>query len=162
VWPLAIAAVVIVGLVLRSARRLLLTLIAWASGLAIVGAGYIWYAGWRNDRDLQRRRALIPRSAVEIHDARLAPQRYGGYAVSGRIFNRSQYELGSATLRIRIMDCNARAACEVVEDRVMVVEEDVPPGQARDFTQPLLLVQPPTIRGTLKWGFEIVGTEAAF
>jgi hypothetical protein len=146
-WLLALGAIVL-AIYSRGFRLV-------AAGVIVVGAVLIVYstASFNNEREAAR--SLIPLTDVEIDDARL-----GGFdRFTGRIRNSNRsHTLSSFDVKVTIRDCAPSGQCEVVGQTNTSVYANVPPGQARDFSDYLFFNPPPRIRGRMEWSYVIDAT----
>lgn len=79
------------------------------------------------------------------------------YKVTGRLFNNSnEYTLTEVGLKVRIEDCagDEGNSCIVVSEAGMTIDITIPPNQARDFTQEVLMpdFKP---RGEAHWVWDV-------
>ncbi len=161
-WPLAIAVVVVAGLVLAKLGRLLrvggrvLALIALGAG------GYFCYRYYREteNRDVARQR--IPVASVQMANVTLTPQRgtAGRYALAARVRNQSSaFTLSRIDVSVTIKDCVKVASCETTAHKVEHIRVAIPPGQSRDIRDDVVLWPVPVTRGRFAWSHQIVSTE---
>ena len=156
IWGLLglILVLVLVGMALtnRNAGRVLPVAIAVV--IAIIG-----YFAWQQNHQLERSKQLIPAAEVELADMKIVTEERGRQ-ITGRVRNHSQaYTLRELQVRISMEDC-ADSHCEVINQTDISFKPDVPPGQARDFREPLYFTSPIAPRGKLVLKYSVVGTRA--
>lgn len=161
-WPFAIVAGVVAGLVLAKLGRLLRIGGRTLAFIALAVGGWFWYRqrGEAADSDVARQR--IPLASVEMAHVTLTPQpdAAGRYALAARIRNRSPlFTLSGIDVAVTIKDCVARGPCETTAQHVQHIRLTVPPGQSRDVRDQVVLSQPPIARGRFAWSHAIVSTE---
>jgi hypothetical protein len=126
--------------------------------LAIV-IGIIGYFAWHQNQELQHAKQRIPAAEVELADMKIIDEERGKQ-ITGRVRNHSQqYTLRELQVRISMEDC-ADNRCEVINQTDIALKPDVPPGQARDFREPLYFTSPLAPRGKLVLKYSVVGTRA--
>lgn len=155
IWGLIglIAAVVILAVILaRKNMR-----VAIPAALLIVVA-IIGFFAWYQDHELKASKTRIPPSEVELADTRLTDIGRGTREVAGRLRNHStQYTLTEVALRVSIEDC-VDQQCEIVAQSEVTVKPQIPPGQARDFSERAYFKSALQLRGVLRLRIEVIRT----
>lgn len=162
-WPLAIAAgVVVAGFVLAKLGRLLrvgghaLALIALAAG------AFLWHRHRREAASHEIARQRIPLASVEMAHVSLTPHRgaAGRYALAARVRNKSSsFTLSGIDVSVMIKDCVKGDSCETTAHQVKHIRLTVPPGESRDIRDAVVLSSPPVARGRFAWSHQLVSTE---
>ena len=83
---------------------------------------------------------------------------------SGRATNNSDKSITDLKIRITLRDCEAGQTppddCVVIGDRADLLSTNIPPRQARDFSEKVTFDNA-TPRGELNWTFELVGVKVS-
>lgn len=154
IWGLLglILALVLIGIAVtnKSAGRVL------PLAFAVV-IGIIAYLAWYQNHELSLSKQRIPAAAVELADMKITDEARGGQ-ITGRVRNHSQeYTLTELQVRISMEDC-ADGHCEVINQTDITLKPHVPPGQARDFREPLYFTSPLAPRGKPVLRYAVVNT----
>ena len=124
--------------------------------LAIV-IGIIAYFAWYQNHELTLSKQRIPAAEVELADMKISEERRSRQ-ITGRVRNHSQkYTLTELQVRISMEDCT-NGHCEVINQTDITLKPKVPPGQARDFREPLYFTSPLAPRGKLELHYAVVNT----
>ena len=124
--------------------------------LAVV-IGIIGYLAWHQNHELSLSKQRIPAAEVELADMKITEEDRGKQ-ITGRVRNHSrEYTLIELQLRISMEDC-AKGHCEVINQTDITLKPDVPPGQARDFREPLYFTSPLAPQGKLELHYAVVST----
>jgi hypothetical protein len=123
----------------------------------VVVIGIIAYFAWHQNHELSLSKQRIPVAEVELADMKIIDERRGKH-ISGRVRNHSQeYTLTELLMRVSMEDC-ADSHCEVINQTDITLKPNVPPGQARDFSEPLYFTSPLAPRGKLELRYTVVHT----
>jgi len=124
--------------------------------LAVV-IGIIAYFAWHQNHELSLSKQRIPVAEVELADMKIIDERRGNQ-ITGRVRNHSQeYTLNELQVRVSMEDC-ADNHCEVINQTDITLKPKVPPGQARDFREPLYFSSPLAPRGKLELHYAVLNT----
>jgi hypothetical protein len=119
--------------------------------------GIIGYFAWYQNHELTLSKQRIPAAAVELADMKITEEARGRQ-ITGRVRNHSQkYTLTELRVRVSMEDC-ADSHCEVINQTDITLKPDVPPGQARDFREPLYFNSPLAPQGKLELHYVVVST----
>jgi len=119
--------------------------------------GIIGFFAWYQNHELSLSKQRIPVAEVELADMKIIDERRGRQ-VTGRVRNHSRaYTLRELQVRISMEDC-ANGHCEVINQTDISLKPNVPPGQARDFREPLYFNSPLAPRGKLELHYKVVST----
>jgi hypothetical protein len=154
IWGLLglILAVVLVALAITNRKVGRALPLAFAAILGIIG-----FLAWYQDHELARSKQRIPVTEVELADMELSDTARGK-EVAGRVRNHSnKYTLTELRMRISMEDC-ADNHCEVINQTDIALKPNTPPGQARDFREPVYFKSALAPRGTLALHYEVVST----
>jgi hypothetical protein len=84
---------------------------------------------------------------------------FSGYRLAGRVTTRSsQFKLKQIWLVVKVRDCKdatPQSSCIVIGENSESVYFDVPPGQARDFSESVRFAGPLNVKGRLLWDYSI-------
>ncbi|MEJ2565779.1 MAG: hypothetical protein P8164_02820 [Gammaproteobacteria bacterium] len=120
--------------------------------------GIIGYLAWYQNHELDLSKRRIPVAEVELADMKITHETRGRQ-VTGRVRNHSQkYTLTELQLRVSMEDCAKNGHCEVINQTDITLKPEVPPGQARDFREPLYLSSPLAPRGKLVLHYAVMST----
>ena len=142
--------------------------------LCLIAAGGIYY--WftrqqeaarlqdaRAKQQLEARRSKIPISAVELSGLRMS---FGAVPeLTGRIANRADRDsVSMVDVDVVVYDCpraetRLDRCATIATDRVVTLET-VPPGQSRDFRSYVTLPPALSVRGRLRWTYQIASVTA--
>jgi hypothetical protein len=126
------------------------------AALAVV-IGIIAYFAWYQNHELALSKQRIPAAEVELADMKISEERRSRQ-ITGRVRNHSQkYTLTELQVRISMEDCTD-GHCEVINQTDITLKPKVPPGQARDFREPLYFTSPLAPRGKLELHYAVVST----
>jgi hypothetical protein len=130
--------------------------------IALLGGGAYYLYQQREERLAESR---IRPSEVLVTNSKINFQ-YESYHFRGRVTNNSpQYTLSQVEFSISVKECPeqpSRTACVVVADTRKTLYIRVPPGQARDFNEPLYFPgEPPVPAPNHQWRFDVVGARAS-
>jgi len=124
--------------------------------LAVV-IGIIGYLAWYQNHELKLSKQRILLAQVELVDMKIIEERRGKQ-LSGRVRNHSdKYTLTELRVRVSMEDC-ADNHCEVINQTEVDLKPDVPPGQARDFREPLFFTSPLAPRGKPEVKYSVIST----
>lgn len=127
----------------------------------LIIVGVIGFFAWYQDHELESSKHRIPPSQVELADIRLIDLGRGTREVTGRLRNHStQYTLMEAKLRVSIEDC-INGQCEIVDQSDIGVKLDVPPAQARDFSQRAYFKSMLQLRGEQRVRVDVISTRGS-
>ena len=154
IWGLLglILVLVLIGMAVtnKNAGRLL------PLALAVV-IGIIGYFAWYQNHELSLSKHRIPLAEVELADMKIIDERRGKQ-ITGRVRNHSQeYTLTELRVRVSMEDC-ADNHCEVINQTDITLKPKVPPGQARDFREPLYFTSPLAPRGKPEVKYSVIST----
>lgn len=161
-WPVAIAVVVVAGLVLVKVGRLIRVGGRMLALIALGVGGFLFYRNRRESADREAARERIPVASVEMADVKLTPQagKAGRYALVARVRNKSpSYTLSGVNVSVTIKDCVKATPCETLAHQVEHIPVVIPPGQSRDIRDDVVLSPVPNARGRFAWSHQIVSTE---
>lgn len=133
-------------------------------GVAVI-VGIIALIGYLKQQDADRERKqeaakhLVTPTSLVLDDMRLGPE-YGGYRLTGRAKNTSQYTITIMTLKVLISDCDPAGHCDVVGDKEQEIVLQIPPGQARDMDESLFMEHGTKIRNTMQWSYTVLSVRA--
>lgn len=125
---------------------------------AAVIIGIIGFLAWYQDRELGLSKQRIPNADVELADMQLSDAARGAKEISGRIRNHSQDStLAELRIQISMEDC-VDSRCEVINQTEITVKPAIPPGQARDFREPVYFKAALAPRGKTVLNYQVVST----
>lgn len=149
---LVVTAIVVAVLLTRNHKAAAVP-VALAILAAIIGF-FVWY----QDHELGASRERIAPAELELANVRLADLGRGTREVTGRLRNHSaEYTLREVVLRVSIEDC-VESRCEIVDQSDITLKQDIPPGQARDFSQRAYFKSTLRLRGELRPRVEVIAT----
>jgi hypothetical protein len=126
--------------------------LAFAVIIAIIG-----FLAWYQNHELALSKQRIPVADVELADVDLLDQARGK-EITGRVRNHSpEFTLTELRVRISMQDC-VDGRCEVINQTDLTLKPNAPPGQARDFREPLYFKSTAAPRGKLALRYDIVST----
>ena len=154
IWGLLglILVLVLIGVAVTNKNAGRVLPVAFALVIGIIG-----FFAWYQNHELSLSKQRIPAAEVELADMKIIDERRGRQ-VTGRVRNHSQaYTLRELQVRISMEDC-ADSHCEVINQTDISLKPNVPPGQARDFREPLYFSSPLAPRGKLELHYAVVST----
>jgi len=123
--------------------------------LIVVGTAVYVYEQIEDDRS----RSRIPSSELEYLDIKLLNKSASSRQLTGRIKNNSKkYALRGLGLRIVLEDCemlDKQTSCTVVAETTNNLSINVPPGQARDFSEGIYGLGSPIAKRNMVWRYEV-------
>lgn len=135
--------------------------------LGILAVAVLLLVGWYQDNQREQRRKLevaktyIKTNQIELINPRVSFSSYDGSPgrISGRIRNKSAYQLESIELRLIFQDCLPKGGCETVGDEREEFYMNLPSEESRDFEHyiggPIL-----SPKGHIEWSYQIVSVSA--
>ena len=124
--------------------------------LALI-VGIIGFLAWYQNHELALSKQRIPVAEVELADMDLLDQARGK-EITGRVRNHShEFTLKELRVRISMEDC-VDSGCEVINQTDITLKPNAPPGQARDFREPLYFKSTIAPRGKLALRYDVVST----
>lgn len=152
-----VAAIIVLILLVVSAgfRQFALVLIL----ICVIG-GFAFYQ--YEQQEEKRSKTRIPISEIEIEGLTLKPS-YSSYDLTGRIKNNSnQYTLSGLQMNLTFRDCEIENEnnCIIVAEEDEYIYTNIPPKQARDFTEGIYLYSDMKIKGKMVWSYDIAYTKA--
>jgi len=154
IWGLLglILVLVLIGVAITNSNAGRVLPVAFALVIGIIG-----FFAWYQNHELSLSKQRIPAAEVELVDMKIIDERRGRQ-ITGRVRNHSQaYTLRELQVRISMEDC-ADSHCEVINQTDITLKPNVPPGQARDFREPLYFSSPLAPRGKLELHYAVVST----
>lgn len=154
IWGLLglILVLVLIGVAITNSNAGRVLPVAFALVIGIIG-----FFAWYQNHELSLSKQRIPAAEVELVDMKIIDERRGRQ-ITGRVRNHSQaYTLRELQVRISMEDC-AGSHCEVINQTDITLKPNVPPGQARDFREPLYFSSPLAPRGKLELHYAVVST----
>ena len=127
----------------------------------VIVIGIIGYFAWYQNHEMSVSKKRIPASEVELVDMQVTKDTRDRQ-ITGRVRNHSQeYTLTQVKVRVSIEDCadSPNGHCDVINQKDITLNPNVPPGQARDFREPLYFSSPLAVRGKLKLKYDVVTTQ---
>ena len=119
------------------------------------------------DDEEQKKWNLITKDNVKLRDEMLLNPMYtnGPRTFTATLSNNSEFPLSHLRLLVRLYDCSGKpksdySNCEIIGEAKPVVSASVPSGQTRRVTASTLFEATPRVRGTLGWGYWILGIRA--
>jgi hypothetical protein len=154
IWGLLglILVLVLIGIAFTNSSAGRLLPLAFAVVIGIIG-----YFAWNQNHELKLSKQRIPAAEVELADMKITEETRNRQ-ITGRVRNHSrEYTLAELRVRISMEDC-AGGHCEVINQTDITLKPHVPPGQARDFREPLYFNSPLAPRGKLELHYTVVAT----
>ena len=153
-WVIAI--VILILLVVSAGFRQF----AFVLILICVIGGFAYYQYEQEEE--KRSKTRIPISEIKIEGLTLKPS-YSGYDLTGRIKNNSsQYALNGIQMNLIFRDCEIENEnnCIIVAEENEYIYTNIPPQQARDFSESIYLYSDMKIKGKMVWSYDIAYTKA--
>jgi hypothetical protein len=115
----------------------------------------------------QKKWNMIKRSDLELRDEKLLNPMIlnGPRTFSAILSNYSAFAISHLHLLVRLFDCSGKPAadfsnCQVIGEVDPVVSVSIPSGQTRQVKVLIVFESTPRVRGTLAWGYKILGVRA--
>jgi len=148
-WALLLIAGIIALVKFPSFRKATLAIVGV---LVLVIVGYFVY----DKQQTEASKKLVRAEQLEFTDMRLGPESYGSsYKLTGRVKNNSQYTVFGIQAKIRVLDCDEKAHCEVVGEEQENIGPTIPPGQVRDIDNSIYFSSGTHVRGRFEWNYVI-------
>lgn len=132
--------------------------VAVVSIVALLGVA-IFIMLEREDAEREARKNRISLDQVVIEN----PRSDGGYSknFNARVFNKAPSAiLTGVEFKIQFFDCPSYSTpiedCPIIGEQTANQNMNVPPGQARDIS--FMLYWPNTVKGVIKWSYQVLGT----
>jgi hypothetical protein len=128
---------------------------------ALVGGSAIGLLYMNSASESKASHSRISAADLQFDNVQLSSP-YGSYSISGRVTNKSAtYTLSNVELLITAQDCDGNPAhCTTIGEKSTYLWEDVPPGQARDFSNSVFFSSPFHPRGQFRWYYTVKETTA--
>lgn len=137
-----------------------------AIALVAAGIAVVWFLGEKQNRDfraqIKREQTAISPYELALTDMRLRETSYG-WAISGRVLNRSEHPLKTLVLTVYLRECptsTTEEGCITTGQEDASFYIDVPAGQARDLNTTLQFSNAPILKPGWDWQFAIKQVEA--
>jgi hypothetical protein len=172
-WALCASVVLVLLVLSRGFRLVAMSLLA----VIVVGGGALYYVSWQSGiAEARASESRIAHSEVRLESLQLRSSGYR-YEIRGRITNLSpRYTLDRAIVKTVMRDCDRvidakdyvaavdagrdpmEPACLVIGESDKSLYVDVPPGQARDFSETFGFSPSISPKGRLVWSQSVIGT----
>jgi hypothetical protein len=128
---------------------------------AVLGAAAVSLLYMNSASESKASHSRISAGDLQFDNVRLSSP-YGSYSISGRMTNKSaKYTLTDAQLLITAQDCDGEPPnCTTIGEASTFLLNDVPPGQARDFSSSVFFSSPLHPRGQFRWYYTVKETTA--
>lgn len=150
-WAIVVATVLVLTVASRGFRLVALIMCA----IALLGIGAVMAFSWLGQLASHSR---IAPSELAFENVTLEPS-YGDYSLKGRVVNHSDhYALESVEVLVTMNDCPSMVYsrdCVAIGQDNTYIFANVPPGQARDFSDPVIFSEPLDPKGRLVWNYSI-------
>ena len=103
--------------------------------------------------------APIKNSTVDFPGMQLRPgNENGSFTLVGRARNRSaQQTVSEIKLRLTMEDVLTSGATTTVGEAFVLLQQELPPGESKSFSEKVAFKKLPSPRGRLEWNYSIVG-----
>jgi hypothetical protein len=115
----------------------------------------------------QKKWKMITRDDLKLRDEKLLNGIYvnGPRTFAATVSNDSAFAMSHLHLLVRLYDCAGKPAtdysnCEIIGEVDPVVPVSIPAGQIRQVNVSIMFDATPRVRGTLAWGYRILGVRA--
>lgn len=158
-WAILIIGVIIAAFVLPRFGKFLAWCIGGLIGLAIIIAIFFGISSHYERIKEEKARRSISQSEIELVDLRLSTSSYS-CTLTGRIRNRSAYNLRSITLLITVRDC-IEDKCDIIGQSQETINfyGSIPTQQARDFEEYVSSLSVNSLKGKLVWDYKVLSIE---
>lgn len=101
----------------------------------------------------------IKTGAVDFPGMQLRPGNTSGtFTLVGRVRNRSaQQTITEVTLRLTMEDVLATGSTTTVGNTILVLKQEVPPGDSKNFSEKISFGKLPSPKGRLEWNYSVAG-----
>lgn len=155
IWALVVIACIFLAIKFRGFRYTLAIIMGFLA-LAIVV-----YVSRQHESE-ETSKHLVRPDQLAFLDLSLGPSSYGSsYVLRGRVRNDSQFTVYDVKAKIRILDCDEKAHCDVVgEEETFDMCPLLPPGQVRDINSSVYFGNGTQVHGKFEWNYEITEIRA--
>jgi hypothetical protein len=129
--------------------------------LVFISTALLFAAGCKSDTRNKEGASSGPikTGAVDFPGMQLRPgNTNGSFTLVGRIRNRSaQQTITEVTLRITMEDVLATGPTTTVGNTILVLKQEVPPGDSKNFSEKVTFGKLPSPKGRLEWNYSVAG-----
>jgi hypothetical protein len=130
------------------------------TGFILISTALLFTAGCKSDsRSKEAPSGPIKSGAVDFPGMQLRPgEQRGSFTLVGRVRNRStQQTITEVKLRLTMEDVLATGATTTVGDTIVLLKQEIAPGDSKSFSENVSFGKLPAAKGRLEWNYSVAG-----